>query len=47
MDGSMLKTLVDRARRESRQSRDLSGAEAAVLGFLQRRLARETRAKAS
>jgi len=47
MDGSMVKVLVDRARRESRKTSDLSGAEAAVLGFLQRRLARETRAKAS
>jgi DNA topoisomerase-1 len=47
MDGSMVKTLVDRARRESRKASDLSQAEAAVLGFLQRRLSRETRAKAS
>ncbi len=47
MDGSMVKVLVDRARRESRKSSDLSEAEAAVLGFLQRRLTRETRAKAS
>ncbi len=47
MDGSMLKTLADRAQRESRKSSDLSGAEAAVLGFLHRRLARETRARAS
>jgi DNA topoisomerase-1 len=44
MDGSMLKTLVDRARSESRKSRNLSEGEAAVLGFLQRRLAREARA---
>jgi DNA topoisomerase-1 len=47
MDGSMVKTLVDRARRESHKAGDLSPAEAAVLGFLQRRLARETRKKAS
>jgi len=47
MDGSMVKVLADRARRESRKSNDLSEAEAAVLGFLQRRLARDTRAKAS
>jgi DNA topoisomerase-1 len=47
MDGSMLKTLADRAQRESRKSKDLTEAEAAVLGFLQRRLARETREKAS
>ena len=46
IDGSLAKTLADRARRESK-SGDLSAAEAAVLGFLQRRLARETRAKAS
>ena len=47
MDGSIVKTLADRARRESRKAGDLSQAEAAVLGFLHRRLARETRAKAS
>ena len=47
MDGSMVKVLADRAGRESRKASDLSQAEAAVLGFLQRRLARETRAKAS
>jgi DNA topoisomerase I len=47
IDGSMVKILADRARRESRKSSDLSEAEAAVLGFLQRRLARDTRAKAS
>jgi DNA topoisomerase I len=47
MDGSMVKVLADRATRESRKANDLSDAEAAVLGFLQRRLTRETRAKAS
>jgi DNA topoisomerase-1 len=47
VDGSMVKILADRARRESPKSSGLSAAEAAVLGFLQRRLARETRAKAS
>jgi DNA topoisomerase-1 len=47
LDGSMVKTLADRVRRESRKPSDLSRAEAAVLGFLQRRLTREARAKAS
>src|SRR3954467_67879 len=47
MDGSMVKTLADRVRRESRKTSDLSRAETAVLGFLQRRLTREARAKAS
>jgi DNA topoisomerase-1 len=47
MDGSMLKTMVDRARRDPRKTSDLSTAEGAVLAFLQRRLARETGAKAS
>jgi DNA topoisomerase I len=47
MDGSMVKTLADRVRRESRKAGGLSESEAAVLSFLQRRLARETRAKAS
>jgi hypothetical protein len=39
-----MKTVADRARRKVG---DLTAAEAAVLGLLQRRLARETRAKAS
>lgn len=47
MDGSMVKTMADRARRDARKPGDLSQAEAAVLTFLQRRLAREARAKAS
>lgn len=47
MDGSMVKTLADRARREARRGSQLSQAETAVLAFLQRRLARDARAKAS
>ena len=47
IDRSMVKTVADRARRASRKAGDLTPAEAAVLGLLQRRLARETRAKAS
>src|SRR3954466_5819732 len=47
MDGSMVKTLADRVRRESRKAGDLTHNEAAVLAFLQKRLAREARAKAS
>ena len=45
VDGSMLKTVADRARRT--KISDLTEAEAAVLGLLQRRLARETRKRAS
>jgi DNA topoisomerase-1 len=45
VDGSMLKIVADRARRT--KVGDLTAAEAAVLGLLQRRLAREIRAKAS
>ncbi len=45
VDGSMLKTVADRARRT--KLNDLTEAEAAVLGLLQRRLAREMRARAS
>jgi DNA topoisomerase-1 len=45
VDGSMLKTVAERARRT--KVKDLTEAEAAVLGLLQRRLARETRARAS
>ena len=47
MDGSMLKTVAARARRAARKVGDLTEPEAAVLGLLQRRLARESRAKAS
>jgi DNA topoisomerase-1 len=46
MDGSMLKTVAQRARRVQSVAR-LSGGEAAVLGLLQRRLARESKRKAS
>jgi DNA topoisomerase-1 len=46
MEGSLMKT-AERARRAARKAGDLTGAEAAVLGLLQRRLARETRARAS
>jgi DNA topoisomerase I len=45
VDGSMMKTVADRSRRT--KVGDLTAAEAAVLGLLQRRLAREIRAKAS
>jgi DNA topoisomerase-1 len=45
VDGSMLKTVAERARRT--KVNDLTEAEAAVLGLLQRRLARETRKRAS
>jgi DNA topoisomerase-1 len=45
VDGSMLKTAAQRARRT--KVGDLTAVEAAVLGLLQRRLAREIRAKAS
>jgi DNA topoisomerase-1 len=45
VDGSMLKTVAERTRRT--KVKDLTEAEAAVLGLLQRRLARETRARAS
>ena len=41
----MLKTVAERARRT--KVNDLTEAEAAVLGLLQRRLARETRKRAS
>ena len=46
LDGSMLKTVAQRARRAAR-SGALSSGEAAVLGLLQRRLAHETRRRAS
>ena len=46
MDGSMLKTVAQRARRAQSAGR-LSEAEAAVLGLLQRRLARESKRTAS
>lgn len=40
MDGSMLKTVAQRARRAARSADALSEGESAVLGLLQRRLAR-------
>ena len=43
LDGSMLKTLAQRADRAARAMHLLTEGEAAVLGLLQRRLARETR----
>ena len=47
MDGSMMKTIAQRARRMARNGEALSAGEAAVLALLQRRLARETRRRAS
>ena len=47
LDGSMLKTVAQRARKAARKIEDLSEGEAAVLGLLERRLAKETRRRAS
>ena len=47
LDGSMLKTVAQRARNAARKIEDLSEGEAAVLGLLERRLAKETRRRAS
>jgi DNA topoisomerase-1 len=47
MDGSMLETVAQRARRTAESVHTLTPAEAAVLGLLQRRLARASRRKAS
>jgi DNA topoisomerase-1 len=47
LDGSMLKTVAQRARRAARSADSLSVGEAAVLALLQRRLAREARRRAS
>jgi DNA topoisomerase-1 len=47
MDGSMLATVAQRARRVVQSAAAMTPAEAAVLGLLQRRLARETRKRAS
>jgi hypothetical protein len=47
LDGSMLKSVAQRAQRVARDVGHLSQAEAAVLGLLQRRLAREARRRAS
>jgi DNA topoisomerase I len=43
VDGSMLKTVADRARRARRNHGDLTAAENAVLALLQARIARATR----
>jgi DNA topoisomerase-1 len=40
LDGSMVRTLADRASRAARKAGDFTEAEAAVLGLLQRRLGR-------
>ena len=47
VDGSMLQTVAQRARRAARAMEDLTEAEAAVLGLLERRLALEARRRAS
>jgi DNA topoisomerase-1 len=47
LDGSMLETVAQRARKAARKIEDLSEGEAAVLGLLERRLAKETRRRAS
>jgi len=47
MDGSMLATVAQRARRVAQGADALTAGEAAVLGLLQRRLARESRRRAS
>ena len=47
VDRSMLQTVSQRARRMAQRAGALSEAEAAVLGLLQRRLARESRRRAS
>jgi len=47
MDGSMLATVAQRARRVAQAADALTPGEAAVLGLLQRRLARESRRRAS
>jgi DNA topoisomerase I len=47
LDGSMLKTVAQRARKTARKIDDLSEGEAAVLGLLERRLSRETKRRAS
>ncbi len=46
-DGSLVQTVSQRARRMAQGAGALSEGEAAVLGLLQRRLARETRRRAS
>jgi DNA topoisomerase-1 len=47
LDGSMLETVAQRARRAAQDAAALSAGEAAVLGLLQHRIARETRKRAS
>jgi DNA topoisomerase-1 len=47
LDGSMLNTVVQRARRATRQAEHLSEGEAAVLALLERRLVKETKRRAS
>jgi DNA topoisomerase I len=47
LDGSMLKTVAQRAQRVARDASHLSEGEAAVLGLLQRRLAQESKKRAS
>jgi DNA topoisomerase-1 len=47
MDGSMLKTISQRAGQAAKAIGELSAGEAAVLGLLQRRLSREARKRAS
>jgi DNA topoisomerase I len=47
LDGSMLESVAQRARKAARKIEDLSEGEAAVLGLLERRLAKETRRRAS
>ena len=46
MDGSMMRTIAQRATRSLRRADALSAGEAAVLGLLQRRLTKETRRRA-
>ena len=46
LDGSLLETVAQRARRVAQAADALSPGEAAVLGLLQRRLAREAAARA-
>jgi DNA topoisomerase-1 len=45
LDGSMVRTIVDRASRAARKAGEFSEAEAAVLGLLQRRLASSASAR--
>jgi DNA topoisomerase-1 len=47
LDGTMLKPVAQRARRTARKIDNLSEGEAAVLGLLERRLARDTKRRAS